>query len=54
MTKLVSEPRFRIVGPRLIEFEISLNYCSIRFEYVFEKFSLLLVFCVTVRMSVVV
>ena len=52
VTKLVSEPRFSIVGPRLLEFEFSLNYYNIRFEYVFEKFSLLLDFLVTVRMSI--
>ena len=28
MTKLVSEPRFSIVGPRLLEFEFFLNYCD--------------------------
>ena len=52
MTKLVSEPRFSIIRPRLLEFEFSLNYYSIRFEYVFEKFFLLLDFCITVRVSV--
>ena len=41
VTKLVSEPRFRVVPPRLPEWFncVLLNYCSkiIRFRHVFDQ-----------------
>ena len=54
MIKLVSEPKFSIIGPRLLEFSFLETTTSIRFDYVLERFSLLIDFCVIVRIFFVV